>query len=84
MKKKDVLDTLRDLSPDADTSTVGGFRLWKQREYPTRGTNYRFAWKWLYSGSHPAQRYDFGGVNSMHEMADIVMRLHRQHGKSEA
>jgi hypothetical protein len=93
MLKRDVLTALRSLPKDeafnaeADAAEVGGFRVWRLRNYAPPGSNRRYAWKWIYYGSHPEFRaHDrggptstkFGGEDSMHSFADIVVRLNRR------
>ena len=96
--KKDVLTALRSLpkgehASRADAVEVGGFRVWRLRNYAPPGSNRRFAWKWLYYGSHPeygAVMYgrptvtQFGGDDSMHSFADIVVRLNNRLNRKEA
>ena len=84
LTKKAILEAIRSLpkgedTGEADAVTVGGFKLWRVRHYAMPGQNRRFSWKWIYEGSHPDQQWKFGGTDSMHTMADIVIRLNRKH-----
>ena len=81
MTKKAVLEALRSLpkNPEkAQVVEVDGFTLWREQNYAMPGQNRRFAWKWIYYGKHPAEQYNFGGCDSLHTMADIVVRINRR------
>lgn len=78
---REIADESVSADSSADRQAMRTYRITRSKLYPTPGTNYRVAWKWLYDVELDGARI-FSGYDRLDSTISAIRRFARSRGET--